>query len=161
MLNRLGTLPFPALVRETLRSGSIAAIAMIPFGLAFTALGWRVNEYGRAVLKALVGDLPAGLRVVLLLVEHFLISWTACVPLLLLLLATRHMAAGWLVGAAYGAAFYVAMNSLALPWWFGDPTPWQIGWTAVLPSLAVHLVYGLSIAFTARGWVGRAIAGAS
>jgi hypothetical protein len=153
--NGLGALP-TALLGETFRSGAIAAVAMIPFGLAFSLLGWRVNEYGRAVLKALFGDLAPLPRFALLMIEHFLISWGACLPLLLALAALRGKMPALVTGAVYGAGFYVVMNSLALPWWFGDPTPWQIGWTAVLPSLVVHLVYGASIAVTARGFVARA-----
>lgn len=141
MTKRLGTPALPGLARETLRSGTVAAIAMIPFGLAFAALGWRMNEYGRAVLRVLFGELAPGPRVGLMLVEHLLISWMACVPLLLALVLGRGRAPGWAIGLTYGAGFYVVMNSLALPWWFGDPTPWQLGLPAVLPSLIVHLVY--------------------
>jgi len=39
------------LLREGFRSGSIAALAMIPFGLLFFMLGLRINEYGRGPLE--------------------------------------------------------------------------------------------------------------
>jgi hypothetical protein len=44
------------------------------------------------------------------------------------------------LGALYGAAFYVVMNSLALPLLFGDRTPWQLGFATVYPRLVIHLV---------------------
>lgn len=139
-----------ALAREALRSGSIAAVAMIPFGLLFTGLGLRVNEYGPRVIRAAFGDLPRAAQLVLLLAQHFLIAWLASLPLLGVLLALRGRTARLAAGATYGAGFYVAVNSLALPWVFGMPTPWALGFAAVYPSLVVHLVYGLSIAVTAR-----------
>jgi hypothetical protein len=139
-----------ALAREALRSGSIAAVAMIPFGLLFSALGLRVNEYGPRVIRAAFGDLPRAPQLALLLAQHFLIAWLASIPLLVSLLSLRGRAARLAAGAAYGAGFYVAVNSLALPWLFGMPTPWELGVATVAPSLAVHLVYGVSLAVTAR-----------
>jgi uncharacterized membrane protein YagU involved in acid resistance len=144
-----------ALLREVLRSGSVAAIAMIPFGLAFRALGLRVNEYGMALIAALFGDLPGGARFGLFVIEHFVIAWLAAIPLLLALRVAPKSFPALLLGASYGAGFYVAVNSLALPWLFGDPTPWQLGFDVIYPSLTLHLVYGLSVAFTARGFVQR------
>lgn len=55
----------------------------------------------------------------------------------------------------YGAAFYAGINSLALPIAFGDPTPWQLGFTTVYPSLVIHLVYGVVIALVARPGAAR------
>ncbi len=65
-----------------------------------------------------------------------------------------------LAGAAYGAAFYVVVNSLALPIYFGDPLPWQLGAATVLPSLFGHMVYGTSIGLTSKRFVtaGREVA---
>ena len=37
-------------MREALRSGSIAAIAMIPFALLFSMAGMRINEYGKKTI---------------------------------------------------------------------------------------------------------------
>lgn len=142
-----------AWVREVFRSGTVAALVMIPFGLAFRALGLRVNEYGMAVIRALFGAWPAGVRFALFAIEHFVIAWIAAVPLLLALRLAPRRASQLLLGALYGAGFYVAINSLALPWLFGDPTPWQLGFEVVAPSLVLHLAYGLSIAVTARGFV--------
>ena len=53
-------------------------------------------------------------------------------------------------GLLYGLAYYVAVNALALPWLFDDAFPWQLGWSTIYPSLVVHLVFGVSIALTAR-----------
>jgi hypothetical protein len=77
------------------------------------------------------------------------ISWIAAVPLLWFLrrIDDRRARVGW--GALYGAGFYVAMNSLALPIYFGDPTPWELGAATVYPSLGVHLVYGAVVGLVA------------
>lgn len=55
-----------------------------------------------------------------------------------------------LIGLAYGAGFYVAVNSLALPLAFGDSTPWRLGFTVVYPSFVIHLAYGFAVALFAR-----------
>jgi uncharacterized membrane protein YagU involved in acid resistance len=123
---------------------------MIPFAAAFRLLGLRVNEYGRKTLEWIVGDLSGPHQLILTLVQHLVISWIAAAPLLLLLPALADRRARLLAGAAYGAAFYVAFNSFALPLAFGDPTPWQLGLATVYPSLFIHLVYGLTVAAMAR-----------
>jgi hypothetical protein len=123
---------------------------MIPFAALFRGLGLRVNEYGRKTLELLVGDVASPLREVLMLAQHLLISWIAALPLLLLVsgrvVGRRNRV---LAGAAYGTGFYVAINSLALPLAFGDPTPWQLGLLTVVPSLVIHLVYGVVLGLTA------------
>jgi uncharacterized membrane protein YagU involved in acid resistance len=58
-----------------------------------------------------------------------------------------------LAGAAYGALYCVAVNSLALPIFFGDPTPWQPGAATLLPSLIGHVVFGASIGLTSKRFV--------
>ena len=60
-----------------------------------------------------------------------------------------------LTGTLYGAAHYVAVNALALPLFFGDPLPFQLGLQIVYPSLVVHLVFGASIGLTARRFAWR------
>ncbi|MBX3027126.1 hypothetical protein KF840_19665 [bacterium] len=132
----------PPLVRDALRAGTIAGIAMIPFAAVFRAADLRVNEYGRKTLALLVGDVPPPAHHLLTFVQHLVISWTAAVPLLLILRGVADRRRRVLVGLAYGAAFYVAVNSLALPFAFGDPTPWQLGLATIVPSLTIHLVYG-------------------
>lgn len=54
------------------------------------------------------------------------------------------------------APYYVVVNSLALPIYFGDPTPWQIGWPTIYPSLIGHINFGASIGLTSRRFVARA-----
>jgi uncharacterized membrane protein YagU involved in acid resistance len=150
-MQRLAQKPFlDALVKEALRSGAIAALVMAPFGLLFYLLGLRVNEYGLKVIRTFFGDLPLGLRFGLFALEHFVISWSASLPLLLLLLVAHRRVPVWLVGALYGTGFYLLVNSLALPWLFGDPTPWELGWNVIYPSLSVHIVYGVSVALASR-----------
>ncbi len=139
-----------ALVAETLRAGTVAGLAMIPFAAAFRARGLRVNEYGRKTLAHLVGDVAPPLHFLLTFIQHLVISWLAAVPLLLLLRSIADRRARLLLGAAYGAAFYVILNSMALPFAFGDPTPWQLGFTTIYPSLLIHLVYGFAVALMAR-----------
>jgi uncharacterized membrane protein YagU involved in acid resistance len=142
--------PWSPLIRETFRAGTIAGIAMIPFAAVFRLLGLRVNEYGRKTLEWIVGDVAGPLQLILTLIQHLVISWVVAVPLLLLLPALADRRSRLLAGTAYGAAFYVAINSFALPLAFGDPTPWQLGFATVYPSLFIHLVYGLAVAAMAR-----------
>ncbi len=66
-----------------------------------------------------------------------------------------------LAGSAYGAAYYVVVNSLALPIYFGDPLPWQLGAATFLPSLFGNMVYGTSIGLTSKRFVSAARAAAS
>ena len=142
--------------REAFRSGTIAALAMIPFALFFRTLGWRINEYGIRVVHVLFGALPNTAQFGLFVLEHFIISWSAAVPLLVLLTVLHGRVSGLLVGVLYGGGFYVIVNSLALPVLFGDTTPWALGFrTVIAPSLVVHIVYGLSIALTSRTLVER------
>jgi uncharacterized membrane protein YagU involved in acid resistance len=123
---------------------------MIPFAALFRFFGLRVNEYGRKTLALVVGDVAPPLHTVLTFAQHLLISWVAAVPLLLALRWMPGRRARVLAGAVYGAGFYVVMNSLALPLAFGDPTPWQLGFETVYPSLFIHLVYGAVIGLAAR-----------
>lgn len=139
-----------ALIREALRSGTLAGLAMIPFAWLFRSQGLRVNEYGRKTLELLVGDVAPPLHGVLTFGQHMLISWTVAVPLLFWLGALARRRDRLLAGVIYGAGFYVAVNSLALPLAFGDPTPWQLGFETIYPSLWIHLVYGFCVAWLAR-----------
>ena len=138
------------LALEALRSGSIASLAMMPFGLLFKWVGLRVGHYGPKVGEALFGLQPDPWMPVLLLVQHFVIGWLSAVPLLLFWLWRAPRAIRMSDGLLYGLAYYLAVNALALPWLFGDAFPWQLGWSTIYPSLVVHLVFGVSIAVTAR-----------
>jgi uncharacterized membrane protein YagU involved in acid resistance len=136
--------------RGALRAGTAAGLAMIPFAAFFRSRGLRINEYGRKTLELVVGDVAPPLQHVLTFVQHMIISWTAAMPFLLLLPHMPGRDARVAAGAAYGAGFYVVMNSLALPLAFGDPTPWQLGWATVYPSLTIHLIYGVVLALVAH-----------
>ncbi len=139
-----------ALIRDALWSGTLAGIAMIPFAAVFRAHGLRINEYGRKTLELLVGVVPSPWHDLLTLVQHLIISWVVAVPLILVFRRVPERRVRVVVGALYGAVFYAAMNSLALPLAFGDPTPWTLGFRTVYPSLVVHLVYGIVVGLAAR-----------
>lgn len=139
-----------ALIREALRAGTAAGLTMVPFAAVFQRFGLRVNEYGRKALALLVGDVSAPLQYLTAFIQHLAISGVAAVPLLLLLGRRSRKRDRLLVGLAYGALFYVVVNSLALPIAFGDPTPWRLGFAVVYPSLLIHLVYGFTVALLSR-----------
>lgn len=136
-------------LREILRSGTIASLVMMPAGLAFQAMGWRIGHYGPKFAALWIAQPgPA-----VLFVQHLVIGWVSTWPLLWLMVKTRIGQWSLAAGAGYGIAYYVAVNSLALPLAFGDPLPWQLGARTVLPSLLVHLIFGASIGLTARRFV--------
>jgi uncharacterized membrane protein YagU involved in acid resistance len=140
--------------REALRSGTIAAIVMIPFGLVFSRLGFRMNEYGQKVIQTALPTFPKGVHFALFVLEHFVLSWFFAIPLLLLLRYFHHRIPRLLLGFIYGLLFYVLINSLLLPALFGDASPWEIGFfKTVFPSLTVHIVYGLSIALSSKSFI--------
>jgi hypothetical protein len=141
---------FTTLALNAVRAGTAAGLAMIPFAAFFRSRGQRINEYGRKTLELVVGDVAPPLQHLLTFVQHMIISWTAALPFLLLLPHLPGRRARVAFGAAYGAGFYVVMNSLALPLAFGDPTPWQLGWATVYPSLTIHLIYGIVLALVAH-----------
>lgn len=140
---------YPGLLKETIRSGTIASLVMMPFGLFFKLLDLRVGHYGPKLAALLFGNSSLGV----LLVQHLVIGWLSALPLLLILVHFKKYAIPVAIGAAYGFAYYVIVNSLALPLFFGDPTPWQSGLNVIYPSLLVHAVFGLCIGLTARRFV--------
>jgi uncharacterized membrane protein YagU involved in acid resistance len=140
------------LLIETLKSGTIASLAMLPFGLAFKAAGLRVGHYGPKFASLFVDD-PTPM---FLFAQHIVLGWASALPLLLLLTRVAVRASPIAIGAAYGVAYYVVVNSLALPLYFSDPTPWQLGLAYVLPSLVVHVVFGTCIAYVSRRLLGEA-----
>ena len=149
-------------MREALRSGFIAAIAMILFALLFSAMGLRINEYGKKVIQFLFPDFSSGIRFALFVIEHFILSWIIAIPLLLLLKYFHHRISYLLLGILYGAVFYILINSLLLPVLFSDTTPWKLGFTkTILPSLIVHIVYGLSVALASRNFINKIMASPS
>ena len=145
------------LVQQSFFSGTIAAIAMMPVGALFTLQGLRINEYGMKVIQTFFGTLPPFARFGLFAVEHFVISWTVAVPLLLLLQRFSGHIHGLLIGLVYGGAFYLLINALALPIIFRDPTPFVLGFAVIYPSLIVHLVYGATIWYTSRAFAAHKV----
>lgn len=139
-----------ALLREALRCGIPAGLAMIPFAAGFRAYGLRINEYGRKTLELVVGEVAPPLHTLLTFAQHMLISVFAALPLLCLLARVEGRSRRVAVATLYGAVFYAAVNAWALPLYFGDPTPWALGFETVYPSLAIHLVYGVVIGLVAR-----------
>lgn len=136
-------------LRETLRSGTIASLVMMLPGFFFQWVGWRVGHYGPKV-AAWFMDTPTP---PFLFAQHLVIGWLSTWPLLLWMVHTRAGRRPLWAGAAYGASYYVAINSLALPLVFGDRLPWALGFQTVLPSLLVHIAFGASIGLTARRFV--------
>lgn len=137
------------LLKESIRSGTIASIVIMPVGYGFKYLGLRVGHYGPKLAETLFGNTSE----LLLMIQHFIIGWLSAAPLLLVLVAIGKRGSPTLVGALYGTAYYVLVNSLALPLLFGDLTPWQLGLSYIYPSLIGHIIYGASIGFTARKFI--------
>ena len=140
------------LLIEALRSGTIASVVMMPFGFFFKWLGLRVGHYGPKLGEVLFGVQPEPWMQLLLLAQHLLIGWLSAAPLLGFWLWRSPRAIRLVDGLVFGSMYYVAVNAFALPWVFGDPYPWRLGWAYIYPSLVVHLVFGLSIALTARAF---------
>ena len=146
----LQTLSVRRVMLESLRSGSIASLAMMPFGLLFRALDLRIGHYGRRLIEVLFGELPLPIFRMAVLMEHFLIGWVSAIPLVCLVAVLRSAASAWAASLLYGAAYYAVLNAWLLPIVFNDPLPWTLGWSTVYPSLAVHLVFGLTLAVSVR-----------
>ena len=136
---RGGGLGALAPLRDAAVAGIAGSVAMVPFGLVIRRmLGLPLNRYGELVLRLLVGRAtPLGLAA-----EHLLIGWAMALPLVALR-RRAWVARPAVAGAAYGAAIWLVVNSLALPLAFAQPTPWSQGPSAIWPSLLVHMVYGV------------------
>lgn len=130
-------------------------MVMMPAGLAFKALDLRVGHYGPKVGAAVFGELAQPWMQMALMAQHFVIGWLSALPLLLYWQWGAGSAPRLGHGAVYGVAYYLLVNALALPLLFGDPLPMQLGWLVVMPSLVVHLVFGLAIAWLAGAHQGR------
>lgn len=150
----LAKIPVKSFFREIFRAGTIASIAMVPFGILFTMLGLRMNHYGQKIILLLFSDFAPGLRFVFFILEHLVVSWVAAIALVMLLFMLFQRISPVILGILYGIVFYVLINSLLLPLAFGDLTPWQLSFThAVLPSLLVHIVYGATVALVSRSFI--------
>ncbi len=142
-----------AVARESLRSGTIASLVIMPVGFLFRFLGFRIGHYGPKLGALLFGNVAEPWFQALLMFQHFVIGWLSTTPLLLFLVFARYPGSPILYGALYGAGYYIVVNSLFLPVAFGDPTPWQIGLDTIYPSLIGHMLFGISIVVTARRFV--------
>ena len=142
-----------SLIKESIRSGTIASLVMMPLGFLFKMLDLRVGHYGPKLAALLVVE-PGP---IFMFVQHLVIGWVSALPLLVMLIYWRRFNAPIYLGALYGLAYYLIVNSLALPWVFGDVTPWQLGFDTMYPSALVHLVFGASIGFTAKKFAATAI----
>lgn len=138
-----------AILIESIRSGTIASLAIVPLSPLFKAAGLRIGHYGPKFAGLFVNDPQPWM----LFVQHIVIGWVSALPLLLILLGTGARQRPVLSGAIYGVAYYVAINSLALPVYFNDPLPWQLGAATVLPSLIGHVIFGAVIGWTSRRFV--------
>lgn len=128
---------------ESLISGTVGALAMMPVGLLFRALDMRIGHYGPK-FASLYLDAPGPAA---LFLQHLVLGWASALPLCLLPLHRVSVWSALAMGALYGAAYYVAINALALPLYFGDPLPWNLGAGVVAPSLIVHIVFGVAVAY--------------
>ena len=138
-----------ALLIESVRSGTIASLAIVPLSPIFKTAGLRIGHYGPKFAALFFNDPQPWV----LFVQHIVIGWLSALPLLLILLHTSAKRWPLLAGAVYGAAYYTTVNSLALPMYFNDPLPWQLGAATVLPSLIGHALFGTAIGWTSKRFV--------
>ncbi len=137
---------FSRLIIESIKSGTLAALAMMPFGFAFKFFDFRVGHYGPKFASLFV-DNPAP---PFLFVQHIVLGWISALPVVLFLMYWSGRNRAVLFGAIYGIAYYVLINSLALPLYFGDLLPWNLGISTIVPSLVVHIVFGIAVGFFCR-----------
>ena len=140
----------PSMVMVALAAGAAGSLAMVPVGLLLELIpGVTVNVYGEWLAEAVLGTtVPAALLAV-----HLLVGWSA-VPALLVGFAWASGAVGGVgagrrvaAGALYGAVMWLVVNSWALPALTGHQSPWARGGLALWPSLTVHVVYGVTVAW--------------
>ena len=82
------------LLKESIRSGTIASIVIMPVGFGFKYLGLRVGHYGPKLAETLFGNTSE----ILLLTQHFIIGWLSAAPLLFALVAIGKRASPILIG---------------------------------------------------------------
>jgi uncharacterized membrane protein YagU involved in acid resistance len=136
------------LAAESVIAGTFGALAMMPVGYFFRALEMRVGHYGpKFAALYLTAPGPA-----VLFLQHIVLGWLSAVPLALAPLHNMSTRQALGLGAAYGVLYYLLVNSIALPLYFGDPLPWNLGVAVVIPSLVVHVAFGVAVAYAARYW---------
>ncbi|MES2949062.1 MAG: hypothetical protein V4858_11020 [Pseudomonadota bacterium] len=128
-------------------AGTVGALAMMPFGFAFRLAEMRVGHYGPKFAE-LYSSNPGPM---LLFAQHIVLGWISALPLVAVLTSVQGFARALLLGVLYGIAYYILINALALPIYFGDALPWSLGLATVLPSLVIHVVFGLAVAYAERG----------
>ena len=139
------------LTLESIIAGTAGALAMMPAGLVFRALDMRVGHYGPKFAE-LYMSAPGP---VALFFQHLVLGWISAIPLCLFSLSKRSLAYTLVLGCAYGALYYVLINSFALPVYFGDSLPWSLGISVVFPSLAIHMIFGAVVAASIKIWRSR------
>jgi len=103
----------------------------------------RVGHYGPKFAALYLED-PGRLA---LFMQHLVLGWVSALPLCLLPLHRMSSSRVLAVGALYGVAYYVLVNSLGLPMYFGDPLPVELGISVIVPSLVTHIVFGAAVAY--------------
>jgi uncharacterized membrane protein YagU involved in acid resistance len=108
-------------------------------------VSWHVWQYGGRIEK-LFADEPTPIIGLFL---HLAWAWILAVLLIVVLrkIASR---APVLMGAALGATYYLLVNALALPMYFGDPLPWEQGLSYVVQPLIVLVSFGACVAYMSR-----------
>jgi uncharacterized membrane protein YagU involved in acid resistance len=138
-----------SIIKQTIWTGTIASLVMMLPGLLFKYFGLRVGHYGPKLGALLFGEVGP----LVLFVQHIIIGWLSALPLIILLAKTNCHRIPILAGAIYGVIHYLVLSSLLLPIFFGDQTPWELGFSYIYPSLVVHIVYGVTIGFTYRRFI--------
>jgi len=131
-----------AIAREAIVAGTVGAVAMMPFGFLFRALGMRIGHYGPKFASLYLDD-PGRAA---LFIQHLVLGWVSALPLCLVMLQQSSAQKALVTGSLYGIAYYVFVNALGLPMYFGDPLPWSLGAPVVIPSLLTHIVFGAAVA---------------
>ena len=103
----------------------------------------RIGHYGPK-FASLYLDSPGPAA---LFLQHLVLGWISALPLCLLPLHRVSIWTALVLGSLYGVVYYAGINSWALPLFFGDQLPWNLGFGVVIPSLVVHIVFGAAVAY--------------
>ncbi len=138
-----------SIIKQTIWSGTIAALVMIPPGILFKYFDLHIGNYGPKFGAFLFGEINP----LMLFIQHIIISCLSAVPLIILFTKTNCKRMPILTGIIYGVIYYLVVNSLLLPIFFKDQTPWELGFNFIYPSLVIHIIYGASVGFTSRHFI--------